>query len=56
MNTSSQQAKKKLIWLLIPHLDLDLIVYIPEHIKKRLEWDDLFLEEICVIGIPLYER
>lgn len=34
---------------------LDLIVYTPENLEKRIAWGDSFLREITTQGIILYE-
>ena len=37
------------------HFVIDLIVYTPQRLVQRLEWGDLFLNEIIQRGIVLYE-
>jgi predicted nucleotidyltransferase len=34
---------------------LDLIVYTPENLKRRISWGDSFLQEIVTQGVVLYE-
>lgn len=46
------QAVRKII---NPLFGLDLIVYKPENLEKRIRWGDPFLKEILEKGIKLYE-
>ena len=57
MNTDlrlTQQAQQIRRYL-NPLFGLDLIVYTPEVLSKRLEWGDTFLQEIVTRGKILYE-
>jgi len=49
------QQSQKIRQYLNPLFGIDLIVYTPEHLAKRLEWGDSFVEEIITKGKVLYE-
>jgi predicted nucleotidyltransferase len=40
------------VWAPFP---LDLLVYTPENLAKRLAWNDWFLKEVVAKGIVLYD-
>ena len=57
MNTplSEVQQAQAIRKTINPLFGLDLLVYKPDNISKRIQWDDPFLKEILEKGIILYE-
>jgi uncharacterized protein len=57
MNTSLREVQQaqEIRQFLNPLFGLDLIVYTPETLTKRLEWGDPFLKEIVTRGKVIYE-
>jgi predicted nucleotidyltransferase len=57
MNTPLRpiQQAQKIRQYLNPLFGLDLVVYTPDNLAKRLEWGDTFLQEIVTQGKVLYE-
>jgi predicted nucleotidyltransferase len=57
MDTSIReiQQAQQIRQFLNPLFGLDLIVYSPDNLKKRLDWGDQFLHEIVSRGKLLYE-
>jgi len=49
------QQAQQIRQYLNPLFGVDLIVYSPEVLAKRLEWGDAFLQEIVTRGKTLYE-
>lgn len=49
------QQAQKIRQQLDPLFGLDLVVYTPENLAKRLAWGDTFLKEIMAMGKVLYE-
>jgi hypothetical protein len=57
MNTELRQTQQaqQIRQHLDPLFGLDLIVYAPDMLAKRLAWGDAFLQEIVTKGKILYE-
>lgn len=47
-----QRAVRKLVWNI--NVPLDILVYTPEEIKRRLDLEDFFIEDILTKGKVLY--